>query len=216
MNDYHKGMTAEGIRELVGDSPLMLEIGSHEGTDTDRFIEAMPEIVLYCFEPEQRAIQRFKAAVLHWQAVLIEKMVADVDGEKPFHPSGGKAGHMIDWDYSGSPSKPTGHLKRSPEITFKPPVMLPSIRLDTWFQTWHPETVIQFIWADVQGSQRAFIDGGQIALSRTRYLYIECHHPYPLYEDEPSREELMALLPDFEPLAFYETDNILFQNRLLT
>ncbi len=215
MQEYRHDLTAEEIRDLVGVSPLMLEIGSHEGTDSIKFLRAMPRMWLHCFEPDPRPIARWHERIGKWNATaLTEKMVADVDGEKPFWQSTGKAGHMDDWDYSGGCSEPTGHYKRSPEIAFKPPVMLPSIRLDTWYG--RKIDLIDFIWADVQGGQRALIAGGQEALNGTRYLYIECHHPFPLYEGEPSRDELIDLLPGFEPLAIYAQDNILFKSRSLT
>jgi FkbM family methyltransferase len=176
----------------------------------------MPGIRLDCFEPEQRAIARFKERIGDNVLVCLREVaVADIDGEKLFWASTGKAGHMDDWDYSGSLHQPTGHMKRSPEIGFKEPIAVPCIRLDSWFSREEDfiHGVVDFIWADVQGSQRDVIAGGQIALARTRYLYIECHHPLPLYEGEPSREELIALLPGFEPLGFYGRDNILFQHK---
>lgn len=219
MKDYPRGLTAEEIRDLVGPAPRMLEIGSHEGSDTAKFLAAMPGIRLTCFDPELRATTRFKQLIGNDPRVhLIEQAVAHVDGEDSFNPSTGKAGDREDWDFSGSLNRPTAHLTRSPEITFKPPVRVRCIRLDTRYKEecylndgW-PRPV-DFIWCDPQGAQRKVIAGGRFVLAITRYLYIECHHPTPLYEDEPPREELIALLPGFEPVAFYDRDNILFKNR---
>ncbi len=227
IREFPHELTAENIANFVGRSPLMLEIGSHEGADTVKFLQAMPGITLYCFEPDQRPISRFKQLIIaDPRVVLYEMAVAHVDGDHVFHPSGGKAGHMEDWDYSGSLNAPTGHRERSPEIIFKEPISVPCIRLDTWLANvtvsgeeleegipWHE--VLDFAWVDPQGSQRKVIAGGQKTLARLRYLYIECHHPFPLYEGEPSREELIALLPDFEPLGIYAQDNILFKHRNL-
>ena len=144
---------------------------------------------------------------------LYELAISDCDGSHRFFPSTGKAGHMDDWDYSGSLNRPTGHRERSPEIDFKEQIEVPTNRLDSWLHvTEIGNRLIDFAWVDPQGSQRKVIAGGQETLARLRYLYIECHHPFPLYEDEPSREELIALLPDFEPLGIYAQDNILFRN----
>ncbi len=216
IREFPHDLTAENIANFIGRSPLMLEIGSHEGIDTAKFLAAMPGITMHCFEPEQRALVRFKERISDNPYVaLYEVAIADVDGEHEFHASTGKAGHMEDWDYSGSLHKPTGHYERSPEIGFKEPISVPCIRLDTWLWNVGGNSPgnIDFIWADVQGSQRDVIAGGQKTLAITRYLYIECHHPIPLYEGEPSREELIALLPDFEPIGIYAQDNILFKNR---
>lgn len=219
MKTVNRSLRAEEIRDLVGAAPFMLEIGSHEGVDTARFLAAMPGIRLHCFEPEQRAIVRFKQAVGSDPRVkLYEKAVADVDGPKLFHPSTGRAGGRDDWDFSGSLHAPTGHLARSPDIAFKPPVSVPCIRLDSWLApNQHDDAAIDFIWADVQGGQRDLIAGGRRALAMTRYLYIECHST-PLYDGEPTQADLINELNGaigFDPVAVYDNENILFQNRTL-
>lgn len=215
MKTINRSMTAIEIRGLVGDSPLMLEIGSHEGSDTAKCLAAMPGITLHCFEPDQRPIARFKERIGDDSRVhLYEMAIADMDGACEFFPSTGKAGHMEDWDYSGSLNQPTGHHKRSPEIGFKDPILVATSRLDSWlYLTDIGDSIIDFAWVDPQGSQRKVIAGGQETLARLRYLYIECHHPFPLYDGEPSRDELIALLPTFEPTAIYERDNILFKHK---
>ncbi|MHC4371539.1 MAG: FkbM family methyltransferase, partial [Planctomycetota bacterium] len=94
-----------------------------------------------------------------------------------------------------------------------------SIRLDTWLDETDPDRkveVIDFIWADLQGGQVFFIAGARMALSVTRYLYIECHEQ-PLYADEPTQDELITMLrPEFTPLGIYERNNILFQNKYVS
>lgn len=216
MERYDHGISGEEIRQLVGQSPIMLEIGSHNGSDTASFLEAMPEMRLFCFEPDQRPIASFKETIGDDSRVtLYEKAVADVDGALPFYASTGKAGGFDDWDFSGSLCEPTGHRKYSPAITFKAPAPVPCVRLDTWYtETLWPGTPIDFIWADCQGAQRQLLAGAATTLGATRYLYIEAHNrPYmPLYEGEPTQSELIALLPGFQPLAVYERDNVLFCN----
>ncbi len=218
MKEYPRDMQADEIRALVGESPIMLEVGSHEGSHTVQFLKAMPGIRLYCFEPDPRPIARFKQTIGDDPRVtLYEQAVADVDGLKPFYASTGKAGDRDDWDFSGSLHKPTGHLARSPEIKFKEPVNVTCVRLDTWHRIIFCSMCAQieqidFAWCDIQGAQRNFIAGARLTLAITRYLYIEAHSE-PLYDGEPTHDELIALLPGFEPLGVYGGDNILFHNR---
>jgi FkbM family methyltransferase len=211
-------ISPEKIRSLVGLSGIMIEVGCHEGSDTVKFLDAMPHVYVFCFEPDQRPIARFKETMRdreRWE--LIEKAVSDVDGEKEWWASTGMAGGRADWDYSGSICEPTGHLIRSPEIGFKAPEPVPSIRLDTWLEENADIYAIDFAWVDIQGAQRAFLDGAQEALKIIRYLYIEAHNwRQPLYGGEPTPQELIDLLPDFEPLGVYDCDNILFRNRSFT
>ncbi len=213
----HK-LSADEIRRLVETPiPVILEIGCHDGTDTAEFLRAMPNAFVHCFEPDRRAAQRFRERFANDSRVAFyEQAIADVDGELPFHPSTGQASNCADWDLSGSLCKPTGHLTYSPTIQFKAPVSVSTIRLDTWAAA-HllDEESIAFAWVDIQGAQRRFLKGAQLALLRIRYLYIETHNipGCQMYEDEPSQQEMMELLPDFEPLGIYERDNLLFKNR---
>ncbi len=213
MRSHPTELTAEEIRGLVGEAPAMLEIGSHEGTDTAKFLAAMPGARLYCFEPDPRPRDRFERTIGDDARVtLYDTAVADMDGYKPFYASTGKAGHMDDWDFSGSLRPPTRHLKQSPDIRFKPPQNVRCVRLDTWHRLNPTIGRIDFQWVDCQGAQRDIITGGKLTLAVTRYVYIEAHHK-PLYEGEPTQAELVDLLPGFEPLAVYALDNILFRNR---
>jgi FkbM family methyltransferase len=204
----------EEIARLVGrPDPLIVEMGAHEGDDTERFVKAMPKAIIYCFEPYPAPAERFRQRMQDYPNVeLIEAAVGDRDGPVPFHPSTGKGGGRDDWDLSGSLQRPTGHLARSPEIQFKDPINVQCIRLDTWTSRTRIGPPLDFIWADVQGGQRGLIAGGRLALAVTRWLYIECHTE-PLYDQEPTQEELVALLPGFERTAIFEQDNILFKNR---
>jgi FkbM family methyltransferase len=216
-------LTPQEIYDLVGASPLLLEIGSHDGSDTVELLREMPDADIHCFEPEVRAIKRFRKRMNQggWVRVtLYEVAVADVDGSRSFWASTGKAGKMEDWDYSGSLCKPTGHFQRSPEIDFKEPVEVPCIRLDSWYNVYRHtapdhKRIVDFIWADVQGSQCLVVAGGWKTLDHTRYLYIESHNP-PLYAGEPTQQDLIQLLdPLFTPMALYAQENILFKSKRL-
>jgi len=213
----NRPLSAEEIATLVArPDPLIVEIGSHDGTDTKRFRAAMAEAEIHCFEIEARAISRFEEAMGHDKHVHLYKVAASyIDGECLFYPSTGKVGQHDDWDFSGSLNMPTGHYSYSPEISFKRPVSVNCIRLDTWYRAVYPEEcLIDFIWADVQGAQMKLVCGAYWTFHKTRYLYIECHER-PLYEEEPSQADLVAVMRclGYEPVGVYDLNNILFVNR---
>lgn len=214
MRSISREIEPDEIRQLVGtDAPILVECGAHEGSHTVKFLAAMPGIRLYCFEPDKRPIARFKQAIGDDPRVeLHEVAVTDFDGCKPFYASTGKAGDREDWDFSGSLQRPTGHLTRSPEIAFKEPVAVPCIRLDSWLRHRPHIERIDYLHADIQGEQRNFIAGAQVALAMTRWIYIEVHHK-PLYAGEPTHDELTALLPNFELQCVYARDNLLFRRK---
>ena len=217
VENIHRTMTADDIQKLVGHSPTMLEIGSHEGSDTVKFLKAMPGIQLYCFEPDPRPIARFKEAIKgDPRVVLFEMAIADHQGMHNFYASTGKAGRREDWDFSGSLCAPTGHLTRSPEIKFKEPTPILCTSLDEWYNTvseFNTISNVDFMWADVQGSQRLLIAGGRRVLNLTRYLYIESHDPVA-YAGEPTQEELIEEIQSVAPLrpvSIWGKENILFE-----
>src|SRR5438876_436268 len=51
---------AEIATLLAKSNPTILEIGCNDGGDTLAFLRLMPQAKLYCFEPDPRAIRRFK------------------------------------------------------------------------------------------------------------------------------------------------------------
>ena len=210
---HQETLQASEIAELVSGKGVVLEIGSHEGTDTVKLAKAMPSSIIHCFECEQRAIVRFLENTKDYDNIrLYETAIADTDGEADFYASTGKAGKRDDWDFSGSLNKPTGHYQRSPDIKFKEPQLVRTTQLDTW---WESMAIfgIDFIWADIQGAQLRMLRGAHLALRVTKYLYLECHQQ-SLYRDEPSQETLIDVMYcfGFEPVAVYGKDNILFEN----
>ena len=214
--DRHEGkIPVDEIGRLVGRcDPLILEIGAHDGQDTEVLCQAFPAAKIHCFEPYCGPAERWRQRIWDreqpYNARLQECAVGAVDGMVPFYPSTGQVGDLQDWDRSGSIRRPTGHLVRSQEIQFKDPIMVPCCRLDTWAPMTLGLVPVDFIWCDVQGAQRDLIEGAQQTLGVTRWLYIECHED-PLYDGEPSQKQLCELLPGFRLVANYDTDNLLFK-----
>ena len=213
--------TSEIVNYLGGRPKLLLEIGANDGDDTKRFIDAFPGCCVVAFEPDPRAIEKFLAHVDR-KCVLVMAAVSDEVGETDLHMSAGAPGfHDPEWDKSSSICRPTRHLTRSPEITFPDDAAhrkaVKTLTLDYWWAQWcehwekENEKTIDFIWCDPQGSQAKIIRGGEEALKHTRWLYIE-YYLDPLYEGEPTLNEIAAMLPNWELVATYEGENALFRN----
>jgi len=162
-----------------------------------------------------------KAGVYSDRLELVDRALSDVNGTTDLFMSAGADGfHDPEWDKSSSICRPTRHLTRSPEITFpddedhRPNIV--TLTLDYWWEKWtedHPEhSTIDFVWCDPQGAQAKIIRGGAEALHHTRWLYIEYYND-PLYEDEPTLEHMVDMLPDWELVATYEDENALFRNK---
>ena len=224
-------MTVEDVRTLVGQAPLLCEIGCNDGTDTLKFLEAMPGAIIHCFECDPRAIKRFKRNVVSRRVVLYDMAISDTDGEATFHGSSGRAPremlhepipacHLLDsWDLSGSLLEPSRHRTYSKWVEFpeEQQRIVQTIRLDTWATKHLADRTIDFCWVDVQGGEGLVIKGGIETLKRTRWLYTETYEN-PLYAGQPTTTELVALiaelLPDYKFVKQY-SDNILLRNGAL-
>lgn len=205
--------TAEEIRDLVGTSPFIIEVGCNNGRDTQRFLEVMPFCHVVCFDPEPRAAKHFLCKD-HPRVTFKQIPIADMVCERHWYKSGGIRDcndKEEEWYQSGSICEPTGHLKRSPEIKF---TKMPKIRcwpLDFFWDEYQP--TIDFLWCDAQGADALVILGGQRTLMQTRYATFEWY-PEPLYEGAADLRGLCTLLPHFDLIGIYG-ENALFKNKQL-
>lgn len=222
---YPNAIPKSEIARLIGPkpNPIVLEIGCNDGTDSIEILNAIPGVHLHCFEPDPRPFERFQSRYeqfnptrvrVPWTLSRYRLAIGNHDGTTTFHQSGGPAGHMRDWDLSGSIHQPTGHLLRSPEIRFEHQIEVLISKLDTWFVNHlQPNDMVDFIWADVQGAEGDMIRGGTETLKRTRWLYSEFYQN-PLYATQPNLPQIMELLgPDWCLMATYGGENFLAINR---
>jgi 2-O-methyltransferase len=214
-------ITKERIAEFVGKpDPVILEIGCNDGGNTLWFLEIFENPKVYCFEPEPRAIERFKHKVGDRPNVtLVEMAISDRTGTTQFYRSDGQRSAESrerlprGWDLSGSIRKPKDHLRIHPWIKFEEQITVSTSTLDEWVERQRLET-IDFIWMDVQGAERDVIQGAKRTLARTRHLYTE-YGAYELYEGQASLVGLVNMLPEFRLVTRYRGD-VLFANRSLT
>lgn len=193
--------------------PVILDIGCNDGGDTRAMLQAMPGAHIYCFEPEPRAIRRFRermGADID-RVRLFEGAVSDRTGRVDFHASSGGE-FEGGWDQSGSIRRPKNHLKEWPWCTFETTIAVESVRLDDWCAQ-NGVDRIDFLWMDVQGAEVDVIRGGPRAIERTRFLYFEYSNT-ETYEGEPPLKDLLALLPSFQVIKLYPNDVLLRNVRL--
>jgi FkbM family methyltransferase len=205
------------IRHLIGgDARTILEIGANDGLDTAQFLAFFPQAAIWAFEPDPRAIRKFNARIGDPRAHLFETAIGAADGEAEFHISGGmppnipariQARYPEGWDQSGSLRAPKAHKAAWPWCEFESTTMVKVRSLDSWARE-HGIGPVDFLWADVQGSEGDLIDGGQATLARTRYLYTEYSND-ELYEGEPNLRMLLDMLPNFSVVKLYSADVLL-------
>lgn len=213
-----KPLNTACLRRLIGkENPVILEIGAHDGEHTQWFLESFVSPRLFCFEPEPRAIARFKKLIGENLAVSFFPIaVSDRIGVIEFYQSSGKPprdefDHIKDsgWDFSGSIKKPKAHLTDFPWVKFETSITVPTTTIDSWMRE-QSLNFVDLIWMDVQGAERNVLEGMQKSLSQIRYIYTE-YNDRELYEGQPSLKEIMALLPNFKIVKRFK-DDVLLKN----
>jgi FkbM family methyltransferase len=207
-------LSAAEIRQLVGkDDPVIIEVGANCGQTTVELLRAMPGATIYAFEPDPRAIAKFRDAVKNPNVHLHECAIGAANGTISFHQSSG-AEHLAEyskgWDQSGSIRRPNTHLKVWPWVRFEKQITVPIMTLDAWSEQ-HQVSAADFIWADVQGAESDLVEGATRVLRSSRYFYTEYSND-EWYEGQISLAELLAKLPDFNLVRRYPMD-ALFENR---
>ena len=74
-------------------------------------------------------------------------------------------------------------------------------------------STVDFIWAEVQGSEGDLARGGAETFRRTRYLYTEYSND-EMYEAQACLDDLLAALPDFRVVELWP-EHVLLENTLL-
>lgn len=213
MKRYKREITKVEILNLVKTpSPTILEIGCNDGTDTFEFLETFPKGSIYCFEPDPRAIKRFRKNIHSSNCFLYEGCISDKNGTITFNMSSGRAPRpgSKENDKSGSIKTPKNNIKRHSWIKFEKQIEVQTITLDTWYER-NLSKPVDFIWADVQGAEEELIRGGLRTLTESvRFFYTE-YSDKELYEGQIRLSDIKALLPNFKPLAIY-ANNVLLKN----
>ena len=84
-------LTAREIHLLVGkDDPVIIELGANVGQTTEEFLAEMPGARIYCFEPEPRAIEKFRKRISSPNVKLIACAVGAENRIVVFNQSSGE------------------------------------------------------------------------------------------------------------------------------
>ena len=181
------------LYDILPDDPVIFEIGAHHGEDTSHFRYMFPRASIHAFEPDERCLRIIKN--LHLAIHLYEGVMSDVYGSVEFFPSYNKYPEH-EWDGSGSILQPTKHKEVFTQVAFDTPYKVPSVTLHTYMLQ-RNVSMIDFIWADVQGAEEKVIIGGiEEFRTKVRYFYTE-YCQTELYLGCPNRERILSLLPNY-------------------
>jgi 2-O-methyltransferase len=198
------------IKKLIRKHSVIVELGANDGADSLKLINIVKPKKLYCFEPHPQAIQKFKQRMKGIKnCELFDYAISNKNGKTDFYLAEGNWNNApMDW--GSSINKPKNITKDFPFISYKNKIKVKTITLDKWAEKQGIEK-IDFMWVDIEGAEREFIQGGLKTLKeKVKYLYIEvCDDEY--FENEPTEEEIKRMLPNFKIVGRYD-NNVLFKN----
>ena len=208
----------ENLKKLLKkDDPIIIEVGSHYGEDTLRFLESFRGVNLFCFEPDPRNIEIFKKYVNDSRVKLFEVALSDKKGKASFYQSYQEynQSHIPDkyeWidkeDYiqnrlnnSGSSS-----LKKGYPHILQNKIEVETDRFDNFYNI-NNISEIDLAWIDVQGAEREVIEGMGSQIKKIKYIFME--YGETLYEGGMSRKESLALMnkKGFEEIVEFSSKN---------
>tara|TARA_Y100000361_G_scaffold150795_1_gene167040 strand:- start:2138 stop:2833 length:696 start_codon:yes stop_codon:yes gene_type:complete len=195
----------ENFKYVVGkDNPIIIEIGSHYGEDSLRFIETFEKANVYCFEPDPRNIDIHKKHINDDRIKLFEIALSNQTGEAEFYQSyddkeiPDRVFDKYDWidreeyikknlNNSGSSS-----LKKGYGNVLEDKIKVKTKRFDEWYDENLSEQLVDFCWIDVQGAEKDVFNGMGNKINKIKHIWVE--YGEMNYEDAMDRNETIRYL----------------------
>lgn len=189
-------------------NPVIIEIGAHIGSDTDKILSFCHNVEYYAIEPDERNHPMLRKVLDNHRLKghfisLINYAISDQNGLSTFYLSQGKhrTGNRELTDCN-SLLKPLGNHP----LRFRESIISTG-KLDTLLGFL---SYVTLIWADIQGSELAMIKGATEILKRTNYLYLECQTGR--YHNRPTKQQLLNQIPEFEQV-FFDGGNVFLRRK---
>ncbi len=207
-------------RIINWDDPVIFDVGANDGGTSAVFLNLFPRSKVYAFEPDPRAIQRFRMRFLSGQihedrCKLIDRAVSNVPAVMPFYQSSGENPEMkwydTGWDLSGSLKRPLeSSMPGFQTIKFENSINVFTTTLDLWAEE-NQIAGADLLWIDTQGAELDVLSGAKKLLESTALIYLECSE-VAVYEGQATYSELVNKLSNFALIQRYPND-LLFANR---
>lgn len=178
---YYKPITFDYICSKLCSSPVIIEAGAHDGTNS-RDLASIPGSTVYCFEPLPGAFQRLVEATESAPNVSCYPIaLGQFDGVIEMFVSSGKN------DASSSILKPKEIRVVNPDIHFHEKIPVKVFTIDSWAQE-HGVAKVDFLWLDMQGYELAAMQAAPKILETVSVIYtevnlLEVYEGVPLYND---------------------------------
>jgi FkbM family methyltransferase len=150
------------LRLLLGESPLIIDVGAYDGSDAIEFSSIFPRGVIYAFEAlPKNFLKLWQNCYTLDNIITVCGAMGKNSGVNNFFQSSGTS------DGSGSILPPSEVLQRHPSVLFlqKDEVVVLETTLDTYFET-KMVSKVDLIWLDAQGAEQIVLEGGSSLLKK--------------------------------------------------
>jgi 2-O-methyltransferase len=200
------------LRESLGESPIVLEAGAHNGLDTVCLGRLFIDGTVHAFEPVPDLYARLIRRTKGLANVRTYNCALGARSEKAsLHLSGGGS------DGSSSLLRPTGHLDVHPSVTFAHSIQVPCVSLDDW-ATENGVVGVDLLWLDLQGLEFEVLTASSLVLPTVKAIYTEVslkemYEGSCLYPDYRRWLEGQGFEVVAEDLRWADMGNVLFARR---
>lgn len=208
--------------------PIVYEFGACDGYHTRMMVKDLVDngkaFEYHAFEP---VLELFNLSLLPTTYSLpngqigkyriSNKAIAAKTGKMILHKSDGirvENGRIVEQYYaSSSIREPKIVTQAWPNMTFTDREV-DTITFDDYVnEVGHQDSIIDFIWADIQGAEIDLILGGALTFPRVKYFYTEYNNS-ELYEGLIGLDQIVEMLPGFEIVFDFQGD-VLLKNTAL-
>jgi len=176
---------------------VIIEAGAYSRTLHDKLLGLLPTLprAYYMFEPDPRNANRILASALPDYAELIPRALGDRNHTADFRLSSGQGPADLGrpWDMSSS-LLPISANFRWPDIKYekKDHVVVTVQSLDSFCEE-RGIGNIDFLWADIEGSEGLMLQGAINSLRFVKWLYLECFDK-PMWKGAWTRPQIQSFL----------------------
>jgi FkbM family methyltransferase len=175
-------LTMELIASVLPRSPVIVEAGAHNGSETLGMSAAMPGCTIHAFEPVPAVFAKLTERTKDLQNVRRYPLaLGERNTSSPMFVSSGGT------DASSSLLRPKEHLNVSPHVRFESTIDVRTVTLADWARE-NNVSRVDFFWLDMQGNELAALRGAGDLLDTAAAIYtevnlIELYEGAPLYHD---------------------------------
>jgi FkbM family methyltransferase len=162
-------LSKRNLARLINESPTIVEIGAHVGSDTVQMAVLWPKGRIYSFEPVKNIFDRLQFKTKNFKNIkIIQAAITDknTNGVAEMYLSDNS-------DCSSSLLRPKDHLLYCPDVKFlEKTVSIKTLVLGEWLEE-NKIFEIDLMWVDVQGMELSIFESLGEKIKLFKYIYAE-------------------------------------------